>query len=101
MPPPTGIRLRHSRSCPSRDGEPCACKPTYEASVWSGGGGKKVRKTLLRLAAARGWRVDAQAGLRKRTFRAPTATTLREAADVWLAGARDGSVRTRSGDAYK
>ena len=34
-------------------------------------------------------------------MRAPTATTLREAWDAWLAGARDGSIRNRSGDTYK
>ena len=98
---PTGIRLRHSRSCPSWAGGACACRPSYEASAWSARDGKKVRKTFPTLAAARGWRADAQVGLRKGTLRAPTATTLRQAADAWLAGARDGSVRTRSGDAYK
>ena len=34
-------------------------------------------------------------------MRAPTQRTLREAWDVWLAGARDGSIRNRSGDRYK
>jgi integrase len=98
---PTGIRLRHSRSCPSRRGGLCACKPTYEASVWSARDARKIRKTFATLSAARGWRADAQVAVRKKTLRAPTATTLRQAADAWLAGARDGSVRTRSGDAYK
>ena len=68
---------------------------------WSARDGKKLRKTFPTLAAARGWRADAQVGLRKGTLRAPTPTTLRQAADAWLAGARDGSIRTRSGDAYK
>jgi integrase len=98
---PTGIRIRHSRSCPSRGGGPCACRPSYEASAWSARDGKKLRRTFPTLAAARGWRADAQVGLRKGTLRAPTSTTLRQAADAWLAGARDGSIRTRSGDAYK
>src|SRR4051794_38663968 len=101
MARPTGIRPRHSRSCPSREGKPCACKPTYEASVWSAREGKKIRKTFPTLAAARGWRADAQVGLRKGTLRAPTSTTFRQAADAWLACARDGSVRTRSGDPFK
>jgi integrase len=101
MAVPTGIQLRHSRSCPSREGEPCACRPTYEASVWSARDRKKIRKTFPTLAAARGWRADAQVGLRKGTLRAPTPTTLRQAAEAWLAGARAGSIRTRSGDAYK
>jgi integrase len=34
-------------------------------------------------------------------MRAPTHTTLREAWDAWLAAAKDGSIRTRSGDVYK
>jgi integrase len=34
-------------------------------------------------------------------MRAPTATTLRQAWETWLAGAREGRVRNRSGDAYK
>jgi integrase len=98
---PTGIQLRHARSCPSRRGDPCACRPTYEASVWSARDRKKLRKTFGTLGAARGWRADAQVALRKGTLRAPTSTTLREAAERWLAGARDGSIRTRSGDRFK
>ena len=34
-------------------------------------------------------------------MRAPTPTTVAEAADIWLAGARDGSIRNRSGDEFK
>jgi integrase len=34
-------------------------------------------------------------------MRAPSQVTLREAAETWLAGARDGSIRNRSGDRYK
>src|SRR5437763_8856651 len=98
---PTGIRIRHSRSCPSWEGGPCTCRPTYEASVWAARDRKKLRKTFASLAAARGWRADAQVALRKGTLRASTSTTLREAAERWLAGARDGSIRTRSGDPFK
>jgi hypothetical protein len=34
-------------------------------------------------------------------MRAPSRITVRDAADAWLAGARDGSFRNRSGDRYK
>jgi integrase len=34
-------------------------------------------------------------------LRAPASTTLREAAEAWLEGAREGTIRTRSGDPYK
>jgi integrase len=63
--------------------------------------GKKIRKTFPTLAEAKSWRADATVGLRKRTMRAPTRTTLREAWEAWLAGARDGSIRNRSGDVFK
>ncbi len=63
--------------------------------------GKKLRKTFPSLTAAKAWRHDASTSVRKGTLRAATSITLREAADAWLAGARDGSIRTRSGDPYK
>ncbi|WP_217923645.1 tyrosine-type recombinase/integrase [Miltoncostaea oceani] len=34
-------------------------------------------------------------------MRAPSATTVREAGEAWVAGAREGTVRNRSGDRYK
>jgi integrase len=98
---PTGIRLRHSRSCPTWAGEPCACKPAYQAEVWSAREKKKIRRTFATLAAARGWRADALVGLRRGTLRSPTSTTLSQAAELWLVGAREGTVRTRSGDRHK
>jgi hypothetical protein len=52
-------------------------------------------------AEARPWRQDALVGLRKGTVKAPTRTTLAEAANAWVEGVQDGSIRTRSGDFYK
>ena len=100
---PTGIRVRHSRSCPAATSPDarCKCPPSYEAFVFSVRDGKKLRKSFPSLAAAKAWRHDASTSVRKGTMRAPSQTTLREAAEVWLAGARDGSIRTRSGDPYK
>jgi integrase len=96
-----GIEVRHSRGCAAhRDGE-CSCKPTYQAHVWSAREKKRIRKTFATLAAARAWRHDALVALRRGTMKAPTRQTVREAADAWLLGARDGSVRNRSGDRYK
>lgn len=99
----TGIRVRHARSCPAaRSPEArCRCRPGYEAAVYSAKDGKKIRKTLPTLAAARGWRHDAATSIRKGTMRAPTQTTLRGAWQAWLEGAQDGTIRTRSGDPYK
>jgi len=69
--------------------------------VWSAREKKRIRKHFATLAAARSWRADAQVALRRRTMRAPSATTVRQAAAEWLQGARAGLVRNRSGDRYK
>jgi len=53
------------------------------------------------MAAAKAWRADALAGLRRGTVRASRPTTVRQAADVLVAGMNSGLVRTRSGDLYK
>jgi integrase len=74
---------------------------SWEAWVWDKRTGRKIRRTFATQAAAKAWRHDASTAVRKRTLRAPTQTTLAEAWAAWLAGARDGSVRTRSGDVYK
>jgi integrase len=98
-----GIDTRHAPSCPTardRDAR-CTCTPSYQAHVWSARDKTRIRKTFRNLAAAKAWRADTLVALRRGTMRAPTATTLRQAWDAWLAGARDGSVRNRSGDAYK
>jgi hypothetical protein len=34
-------------------------------------------------------------------MRAPSQTTLQQAWEAWEAGAKDGTIRTRSGDIYK
>jgi integrase len=96
-----GIEIRHSRLCRSRDGASCNCKPTYQASAWSAPDQKRLKKTFSTLAEAKAWRAEAQTALRRGTMRAPSQLTLRDAAQAWLDGARDGSIRNRSGDRYK
>jgi integrase len=97
----TGIEVRHAKACASREGRKCNCRPTYQASVWSAPDGKRLRKTFPTLAAARAWRAEAQAAIRRGKLRAAAATTLREAADELLEGMRSGRVRTKSGEIYK
>jgi integrase len=99
-----GIAVRHSRSCASRDDKPCNCRPSYQAHVWSARDQRRIRKTFSgkgAIEAARGWRADSLVQLGKGTMRAPTSVTLREAWEKRLDGARDGSIRNRSGDRYK
>ena len=47
------------------------------------------------------WRQETQVAVRKQLARAPSQLTLAEAAEEWLAAARAGVVRTRSGERYK
>jgi integrase len=97
----TGITVRHSRRCRSRDGGRCACTPTYQASVWSKRDGRLIRKTFPSISAAKSWRQDAQVALRRGEIRGSSTATVSEAAEAWLEGARSGAFRNRSGDAYK
>src|SRR4051794_8902390 len=97
----SGVRVRHRRKCNSARGGACTCKPAYEAWAYSRRDGRKIRRTFPSLAAAKGWRADAQVALRKRTMRAPTRVTVRDAWVAWHAGASDGSITNRSGNPYK
>jgi len=97
----TGITVRHARICPSRGGHGCACSPAYEAWVWDAATHRKIRKTFKTMSAAKAWRSDAHVALRRGELRTQTKTTVREAADAWLEGARSGAIRNRSGDTYK
>lgn len=96
-----GIRKRHGRSCGSRGGAACDCAGSYEVFVYSARDGKKIRKSFPSFAAAKAWRTDTASAVQRGTVRAVKPTTFRQAADAWLAGARDGSIRNRSGDRYK
>ncbi len=62
---------------------------------------RKLRKTFSTLAQAKAWRADAQGALRRGSITAAASPTLEAAATAWLAGARAGAVRNRSGDVYK
>lgn len=126
-----GIRRRHSRFCPAnvtRDDSLCTtgrkggCEPYFEAFVFDPRAvvhkkacasrargvcdcdptkGAKVRKTFPTLAAAKTWRRDAAPQAAKGAFGATSKATLREAADVWLEGAKRNEILTRSGRPYK
>ena len=98
---PEGVTVRHGRGCAARQGGRCRCRPAYQAQVFSPRDRRTIRKSFKSLAEARAWRSDTKAALAKGTMRAPTKTTLSEAADDWLCAARAGIARTRSGDPYK
>ncbi|MGH2963955.1 MAG: tyrosine-type recombinase/integrase [Solirubrobacterales bacterium] len=100
-PNPEGIVVRHARTCASRQHSSCDCRPGYQAQVFSARDRKTIRKTFRTLTDARAWRAETHAALRTGTLRAPTRTTIEQAADEWLEAARSGVVRTRSGSPYK
>jgi len=93
----TGISKKHSRRC-SKAGR-CDCP--YEAWVWSKKDGKKIRKRFDREADAKSWRADALNAIGKGQLRAPKPTTIAQAWDEWHAGAKEGTIRNRSGDEFK
>jgi integrase len=73
----------------------------YQASVWSARDGRRIRKHFDSLEDAKSWRAESYGRLRRREMRAPSAITFGQAAELWLAGVRAGTIRTRSGDEYK
>jgi hypothetical protein len=98
---PEGIRVRHSRSCSSRERGRCDCIPSFEASAYARRDGKKVRRTFATVTEAKRWRTAMLKLSHEGGLRAPTAATLRESAEIWLDSAECGAIRTRSGDRYK
>ena len=93
-----GIRQRHGRGCKRTSG----CRCPYEASVYSKRDGKKIRKTFPTLATAKAWRNDASTAVRKKTHAGLHVDHDRaRPPEAWLEGAREGLIRTRSGDPYK
>lgn len=98
---PEGISLRHQRTCPSREGNRCRCTPSYQAQAWSARDRKRLTRTFPTLAAAKGWRHDAIAGLRSGKLVVGGQASLKQAAAEWLEAAKAGLIRNRSGDPYK
>jgi len=97
----TGIEARHARTCGSRTGDRCTCRPTYQASTYDVAAQKKVRKTFKTISAAKRWRQDAAVAVRTGELTANRGPTLKAATDQWLADMDAGHERTRSGDPYK
>jgi integrase len=92
----TGLRQRHGLNC---KGGRCSCP--WEAAVYSKADCKKIRRTFDTRAQAVEWQEASKPKVRQGAMRAPTAQTFKEAADAWLAGARSGLIRTRSGHPFK
>jgi integrase len=99
-----GIDVVHQRHCPAKpkgSTARCKCQPSYRVQVWDPRAGKLQRKTLRVKAEAISWRDDLRVAVRSGTVRPQSRTTCQQAADVLVAGMRDGTVLTRSGERYK
>lgn len=96
-----GITVRHSRRCASGADGRCDCKPRYQAEVYDKTTGKRIRNTLPNKTAAKNWRQDTYAALRRGDLTTEEGPTLQVAVDSWLDGARAGTITNRSGDVFK
>jgi len=97
-----GVYRVHRRGCTwgqHRGG--CKCQASYQASVYSARERKSIRKHFDNLDAARTWREDVSGAVRQGRMRAPTKTTVDQAAEAVIAGMRDESILDRSGKPYK
>jgi integrase len=98
-----GIDVVHQRHCPAKpkgSAARCKCQPSYRVQVWDPRAGKLQRKTLRVKAEAISWRDDMRVAVRSGTVRRQSRTTCQGAADALLAGMRNGTVLTRSGEKY-
>lgn len=110
---PTGVIVRHSRSCATVGGGGCDCTPSFRAFVFDRQAGKpdasgqptpgKVWRTFPTVAAAVEWREENRVKQRRGEAVAPSKRTLRDVAEEWLAGAKSEppTVVNRSGRPYK
>ncbi|MEO8966459.1 MAG: hypothetical protein ABI355_02615 [Solirubrobacteraceae bacterium] len=73
----------------------------WQASAYSARERKKIRKHLDTRDAAKTWREDANSAIRQGTKRAPTPTTVDQAAEALIEGMRSGVILDRSGSVYK
>jgi integrase len=98
--PPPGITRQHSRSCSSRAGKRCSCAPTFKAVVSFARGQRRV-KTFGTLTEAKAWRARQLEAKTRTRQTAPSTQRLREAAEEYITGMREGSIKTRNGQDYK
>jgi integrase len=99
----TGIRKRHTKSCPARadDSIRCRCDGGYEAQVYSARDKRTISKTFTYESEAKTWRAETIKAVKQGALRAPTKRTFREAAEAWIEGAEQERVLNRSGEPFK
>ena len=73
----------------------------YQAQVYFAAENRRASKSFERLADARAWKRDTEAALARGVLGVRDGPTLRQAGAEWLAAAREGAVRNRSGQRYR
>jgi integrase len=91
----------HRKGCATERDRRCNCQPGYRAEVFSARDGRKLRKTFSTPEDARRWRAGTETAIRDGRLIAKRPLTFRKAAQDFLDGIGDGSIRNRSGDRYK
>jgi integrase len=93
-----GVYKVHVRGCA---GGKCRCRVAYQAAVYSPRDGKKIRKHFPTQREAEMWRGELRGAVDRGEARAPSRSTIDEAAAVLLAGMKDHTTMNRSGRPYK
>jgi integrase len=94
--------VRHQRRCRTftNDGS-CTCRPSYRGRITMGRSQRISGPWKRSLAEAKAWRAKTLMKLERGEYLRPTRRTVAESAEEWIAGARVGVVRNRSGRRYK
>jgi integrase len=93
-----GVYKIHARGC---SGGPCRCGAKFQAAVYSPRDRKYIRKHFSTQREAELWRGELRGAVDRGEARAPSRTTVAEAAAVLLAGMKEGTTMNRSGRPYK
>lgn len=93
-----GVYKVHARGC---EGGRCRCSAAFQAAVYSPRDRKYVRKHFRTQREAELWRGELRGAVDRGEARAPSQSTVDQAANKLLAGMRDGTVMNRSGRPYR
>jgi integrase len=99
----TGIYKRHAKSCGSRDGSACGCKPSWQAQAFDSRNNRRLTKTFDTKTEATAWREAQRVGIRDGSTHVVTSAkvqTLGEAMAEWASAAKAGTARKRNRETF-
>ena len=99
--PEPGVNLVHQKTCVGKTTAICDCDPSFQGQAWSKLHQRNLRRTFGALEEAKLWREETIEALADPTALAPGQAFFDLAASNWLAAAKAGTVRTRSGTPFK